>query len=374
METCIAERDAMCCRPPLSGAMALPGPVSDKSLEELEDELMLDAFQLMLDLIGIFEPTPFADLSNTAISLSRENWFDAGMSVLGVIPYVGDLGKIAKLERYIKSIESAVDLAKHSSKFEARFRPLARNLRNMLDKLASVDLPSEWKAPLLSIRKKLDTLLGSPGMWKGVRAGQKLPEGIVDHYMKAIGKNRAPPGVRQRAETAITYFAEYVTGGKVLKVGDEGTEVLGVITGYLKGIDLSKPVAIRELKAGDTVIQHSGRSMGQWFSVVGTAAGNLGISGAGRTLKRYKVSKNMTVLESRAASTVDVWTPGRSFDVGPERAASPGLAGKGSGVSEHPAVKGGQMVGGGGKQFVIPVKGTDAVNYSRWLDEIPTGR
>ncbi len=53
-------------------------------------------------MVGTFEPTPFADLGNAAISGLRGNKTDAALSLAGVIPYVGDAGKIGK---YLKPLK-----------------------------------------------------------------------------------------------------------------------------------------------------------------------------------------------------------------------------------------------------------------------------
>ncbi len=55
-----------------------------------------DAVQTSLDAVGLVEPTPFADGTNTMISLVRGNYTDAGLSALGMIPYAGDLAKGGK--------------------------------------------------------------------------------------------------------------------------------------------------------------------------------------------------------------------------------------------------------------------------------------
>jgi hypothetical protein len=55
-----------------------------------------DAVQSSLDAVGVVEPTPFADASNAVISVVRGNYTDAGLSVLGMVPYLGDLAKGGK--------------------------------------------------------------------------------------------------------------------------------------------------------------------------------------------------------------------------------------------------------------------------------------
>lgn len=69
-----------------------------------------------LDVVGIFDPTGIADGANAALSASKGNWGDAIISGLGVIPYVGDLAKVGKIEKDVKIISNAVDAVKADSK------------------------------------------------------------------------------------------------------------------------------------------------------------------------------------------------------------------------------------------------------------------
>ena len=62
-------------------------------------EPILDLVGFGLDVIGIFEPTPIADILSGSLSAARGRWLDAGLTWVGVIPYAGDLGKIGKFKR-----------------------------------------------------------------------------------------------------------------------------------------------------------------------------------------------------------------------------------------------------------------------------------
>jgi RHS repeat-associated protein len=75
-----------------------------------------DWAQGVLDAGGVVEPTPFCDLTSAIISGFRGNFGDAGWSLLGMVPYVGDLGKVgkyggkaAKYADKLKDIDNAVD-------------------------------------------------------------------------------------------------------------------------------------------------------------------------------------------------------------------------------------------------------------------------
>lgn len=78
---------------------------------------MVDSLQLALDAVGVVEPTPFADGANAAISLGRafitdpdrrkEHLQNAAISAAGMIPYVGDVAKVAKIPRAAKTARRA---------------------------------------------------------------------------------------------------------------------------------------------------------------------------------------------------------------------------------------------------------------------------
>jgi hypothetical protein len=65
-----------------------------------------------LDIVGIFDPTPVSDGINVGLSAKKGNWGDAIISGIGIIPYVGDLAKLGKVEKDVKIIEKAVELTK----------------------------------------------------------------------------------------------------------------------------------------------------------------------------------------------------------------------------------------------------------------------
>jgi RHS repeat-associated protein len=61
-----------------------------------------------LDLVGTFDPTPISDGLAASIYANRGNWLDAGISAAGLIPVLGDVGKLARHERHIDAIRSAI--------------------------------------------------------------------------------------------------------------------------------------------------------------------------------------------------------------------------------------------------------------------------
>ncbi|HET6915831.1 MAG TPA: polymorphic toxin-type HINT domain-containing protein, partial [Acidimicrobiales bacterium] len=73
-------------------------------------ELMLNRIQLVLDVIGVLDPTGAADGINAVISLLRGNFLDAAVSALGAIfPYLGDIAKLTKLGKFGKFADDGIE-------------------------------------------------------------------------------------------------------------------------------------------------------------------------------------------------------------------------------------------------------------------------
>ena len=129
------------------------------SLEGLtpeQQDLVLDLTQVGLSVVGIFDPTGVADGADAIISLGRGDYWGAGISALGIIPYLGDLAKIGKLPKLLKIIENVVGMAKTDAKFAKVVEPLLKGLKNALDNLPIHKLPDWAKKPIESLKNKID--------------------------------------------------------------------------------------------------------------------------------------------------------------------------------------------------------------------------
>src|SRR5437870_1322049 len=91
-------------------------------------ELLLDVGQFTLDVVGIFEPTPFADVTSGVISLCRGEFVAGAISAIAIVPYVGDLAKLGKIPTYVRTIERTVQLARKDERFASLARPLLARL------------------------------------------------------------------------------------------------------------------------------------------------------------------------------------------------------------------------------------------------------
>jgi len=59
--------------------------------------VLLDVAQMAFDIVGSVDPTPVTDSCGVILAVSRGRWLDASFSVVGLIPYIGDLVKLSRI-------------------------------------------------------------------------------------------------------------------------------------------------------------------------------------------------------------------------------------------------------------------------------------
>lgn len=121
--------------------------------------LALDITQIGLDIVGIFEPTPFADGANTLISLGRGDWLGAGLSLLGVVPYLGDLAKVGKMGKWAKTVANGVELAARNPEAAKLLEPALRKVYDAVKAIpegALKKLPDDAQDAIRGMKKQLD--------------------------------------------------------------------------------------------------------------------------------------------------------------------------------------------------------------------------
>ena len=89
-----------------------------------------------LDIVGVVDPTPISDGLAASIEAKNGNWGGAILSGLGVIPYVGDLGKVGKIPKHVKTINKAIDGIKSSKKTDFVVTPSGTAVSTNLDKVS----------------------------------------------------------------------------------------------------------------------------------------------------------------------------------------------------------------------------------------------
>lgn len=197
--------------------------------------LLLDLGQTALDIIGIVEPTPFADLANTGVSIGRGEWLDAGLSALGVIPYVGDLGKLGKLPRLAGTIENAVDIARADPDFARQARPLLERINGLIDNVPLDALPASAREAVASMKGKLDEFFGGAGRFPEFADGARHVDpvtgrtvidakpGATGGWNATLNVDRLEPDALYRTDTGYLYHTD--GQGRVSRV--EGNLQLG---------------------------------------------------------------------------------------------------------------------------------------------------
>jgi|GEM_PF-6440657 len=90
-----------------------------REIENCQRELKELGLQAALDVAGVIDPTPTSDLLSAANSIRRKDYIGAGLTLLGVVPYLGDaIGKTAK------GALIASRVAKLKSRLESALRAL----------------------------------------------------------------------------------------------------------------------------------------------------------------------------------------------------------------------------------------------------------
>lgn len=141
--------------------------------------LVLDIAQFALDLVGIVDPTFFADGANGLISLARGQWLDAAISGVSMIPYIGDLAKVGKLPKYARSIAEAIKLAAKDEKLAAQLRPALAKLLEAVNRVPQDKLPRDAAAQIMTIKREIESYLNAASvLWK-----QQLSSPMLRKYV-----------------------------------------------------------------------------------------------------------------------------------------------------------------------------------------------
>lgn len=178
------------------------------------NELLLDLGQIALDVVGIFEPTPFADGTNTVISLFRGDLAGAGLSALGVIPYLGDAAKLGKLGKWAETATNGVELALKNADFAKAAAPHLKKIADAIDaapKGVFDALPAEAQQKLLEMRANLGRLPG---------AAPEGAAGSIAHKANAWGEYAARGGDWDYARWSKTYEGNMTRATDAHKAAD----------------------------------------------------------------------------------------------------------------------------------------------------------
>ena len=309
------------------------------SLTSAERAAALDVGQLALDVVGIFEPTPFADLTSGVISLCRGDVSSAALSGISVIPYAGDVAKLAKMPRYVASVDSAIALARSSPRFAGILSPLLARLLNALGRLPLRRLSPAVRDAVMRMDRTIRDFLPE-SMWALSRRDR-----LAEDMLKRVFGSARNVGFlqRQNMRVVVDFLDRHgYAGGNTAEWAAK-----------IKGLDLhaTDAVEVTRLRAGDRVAMYvdtakpNDRQVGEWLvkSQGAVGAANLGISAAGRSRQVFRVKASVEVLESKAAHVADIWTTGRRADLG-------GVIREG----QRRVLPAAELAAGGGTQYFLP--------------------
>jgi hypothetical protein len=122
-------------------------------------ELALEVVKFALDLVGVVDPTGVADGISAAISLGQGKWVDAILSGAGMLPYIGDAGKVLKVPRYAKAVTEAIQLAMKEAEFARQLQPAMRKLKAALDRVPLDSLPHGAGHQLRKVKAEVEAFL-----------------------------------------------------------------------------------------------------------------------------------------------------------------------------------------------------------------------
>jgi len=221
-------------------------PVDAAALTAEQRELVMDVTQIAIDLVGIADPTPIADTTNALISVGRADWTGAGLSLIAIVPYVGDVAKAGKFPRYLKVVERAIVEGQRSIHFARRIRPSLLRLRSLFAEIPTKWCPANIRAPLQSLKHSLDQFL-----YGGRRIiGNRVVEQYVRIWEKHIDNLPLPSPGKDRGALWSKLDAK--------RAGDPGFTPHGDHPG-LPGSQLARKLAAQEGKVTLEAVLESGR-------------------------------------------------------------------------------------------------------------------
>lgn len=202
-------------------------------------ELTLDLTQMALDIAGLIDPTPVSDGANGIVSLFRGDFLGAGISALGMLPYVGDLAKVGKLGKYVKTMERVVELARMDARFADSVRPVLQRIKDALDQLPLDSLPDAAREPLQALKGKVDDFFRS------------APTSGGDTFTGTLRGSRVElPGVSVRS---ISYTKRSGDELRALRSAFDSTERAGFVRSLAN--DPAKVARLREAGLTDDNIR-----------------------------------------------------------------------------------------------------------------------
>lgn len=232
-----------------------------------QHELILDLTQMGLDIAGILDPTPISDGTNGVISLFRGDLLGAGISVVGFIPYLGDVAKLGKVKKWAKVVERVVDMARTDARFAEFVRFGMKKLKGLIDSIPLDNLPRPMREAIEKLKAKVDDFFGgsAPNSTppKAPKTGPEPPK--VDKVK--VGDVELPATSEMSVQDKLYRYLldpEHPAGGPKAKWF---REALGFTRENMD--DLARQIVFDPAKAVQTAVTPNGVKYNQIISITG---------------------------------------------------------------------------------------------------------
>lgn len=201
---------------------ALPLADAQPAAEADIGELALDLTQIGLDIVGMIEPTPFADLTNAAISGVRGDLLGVGLSIAGVLPYIGDAAKLGKLGSYAQTVSKAIDLALSNSAARKLLEPALRSINDAINAVPQGvlnALPDGARQSIETMKSKLDDFFARGADNVDVFANSNYTRAEYDDY---VARKTAAGETPRTPEDYVAARDHWVRGSAAHREAVEG--------------------------------------------------------------------------------------------------------------------------------------------------------
>ncbi len=246
-------------------------------IDDIPSDLKWDMVQLVLDLAGVVNPA--ADAASAFISLARGDLLGAAIGAVSIIP-VGDVAKLAKFQKYRKSLARLVDTATQSPRLAKVIEPVISQLDELLSSIRGFmgsGVQDEWFRELDQMRaairryhaylqrvKLVDSkgvipVARSLGRSSGqfyIRRGDRMVTANVDEVLDLLqdgaGIGRHPAVKRDSKELLdrLAMSREWRVSAGPHRKGDPGSSTRDATTHITVTIDTSTSYHLRLDKRG----------------------------------------------------------------------------------------------------------------------------
>jgi hypothetical protein len=145
-------------------------------LKNLTDSREFEIAQSAVDVAGIVDPTPISDGISAAMSVAKGDWVGAGLSVVSMVPYLGDaVGKTAKGARTAKKLAELADEIKKTAKAleDAIAKRAIANRKAAAEEARKARSEAANACKTCSAEQKWGSQVPATGKWEGPRGNSR---------------------------------------------------------------------------------------------------------------------------------------------------------------------------------------------------------